>query len=104
MNETTRLRASAAGLNSGTLTVDVRSRTRLKLHGSVSLRGTVDPALPGKALLLRSDSPTVLATRAVRHGAFTFRAPGRGAYQAVYVPSGARAERSTSNTVRVRGA
>jgi hypothetical protein len=100
VKETTRVQARAGGLRSGTLTIDVRSRTRLRARGH-TLRGTVDPALPGRALLLRPGSPSVIATAKVSHGRFTFR-PRRGAYQVVYVPAHGRAERSTSNTAHVR--
>jgi hypothetical protein len=110
VKETTRLQAVAGGIHSGTLTVTVRSRTRLRVRhpkrGAAYLRGTVAPALPGRALLLRPNSPTVIARRAVAHGRFTFR-PTRhrrlhGRYQVVFVPSHGRAQRSTSNTARVR--
>jgi hypothetical protein len=110
VRETTRVRALAAGIHSDTQTIDVHSRTRLRLHRSkhaaTSIRGTVAPALPGQALLLRPGSPTTVAIRTVKHGVFAFRFtkrhPPSGAYQVVYVPSGSRAERSTSNTLRVR--
>ncbi|HEY6890829.1 MAG TPA: hypothetical protein VI300_23695, partial [Solirubrobacter sp.] len=69
---------------------------------SGSFRGSVTPALPGRALLLRTGSPTVIASGIVSHGHFAFRRRlPRGAYQVVYEPAGTRAERSTSNTVRV---
>jgi hypothetical protein len=57
-------------------------------------------------LLLRPNSPAVVARATVAHGRFAFRSTARrrlrGAYQVVYVPSGERAERSTSNTARIR--
>ena len=101
IGETTRVQATAAGLRSGTLTIDVRSRTRLRARGH-TLSGTVAPKLPGRALLLRPGSPATIATADVAHGRFSFRRHLRGAYQVVYVPSGGRAERSTSNTAHVR--
>jgi hypothetical protein len=109
VGETTRVQATAGGLRSGMLTIDVRSRTRLRVRHDKTggyLSGTVDPKLPGKALLLRPDSPTTVATASVKHGRFSFhptsRRPLRGAYQVVYVPSQERAERSTSATAHVR--
>jgi hypothetical protein len=110
VRETTQVRALAGAIHSGTLTIDVRSRTRVRLHrarnGAWSIRGSVSPMLPGRALLLRPGSPTTVATRKVLGGVFTFRfskrRPPHGAYQVVYVPSASRAERSTSNTARVR--
>jgi hypothetical protein len=110
VGQITRVRALAEGIHSTTLTIDVRSRTRLRVRhtkrGVAYLSGTVAPKLPGRALLLRPNSPATLATRAVSHGRFTFRPTRRlrlrGAYQVVFVPSRGRAERSTSNTARVR--
>ena len=107
VHETTRFQALAGGIHSDTDTVDVRSRTRLRAtraaRGGAVIRGVTAPALPGSALLLRPNSPSVLARRAVRKGKFAFPLPhAHGAYQVVYVPGASRAERSTSNTVRIR--
>jgi hypothetical protein len=110
VEETTRVQALAEGIHSTTLTIDVRSRARLRVRhtkgGATYLAGTVSPALPGRALLLRPNSPAVVARATVSHGRFAFRSTARrrlrGAYQVVYVPSGERAERSTSNTARIR--
>jgi hypothetical protein len=106
VNESTRVQAVAEGIHSGTRTIGVRSRTRLRVRhahsGAAYLSGTVAPALPGRALLLRPDSPAVLARAAVTRGRFAFHRRLRGAYQVVYVPSGERAERSSSNTARIR--
>jgi hypothetical protein len=103
VREITRVDALAGGIHAGTQTIDVRSRTRIRRRGR-SLAGTVAPALPGRALLLRSGSPSVLASRRVAAGRFRFRLArsAHGAYQVVYVPAHGRAERSTSNTVHVR--
>jgi len=107
LRETTDVQALAGSIHSDTKTIEVRSRTRIRLarakHGAAMLRGRVTPALPGRALLLRPNSPTVIASRPVTGGAFAFRLHGRsGALQVVYVPADERAERSTSNTVRAR--
>jgi len=109
VKETTRVQALAEGIHSDTLTIDVRSRTRMRVrHGARGpyLTGTVVPKLPGRALLLRPDSPVVIASRPVSGGRFSFRSSKRrrlhGAYQVVYVPSRERAERSTSNTAHIR--
>ena len=107
IRETTRFQALAEGIHSDTKTVDVRSRTRLRAQRGrtgTALRGSVAPALPGAVLLLRPSSPRVLARTQARAGRFGFRLGrgARGAYQVVYVPQRARAERSTSNTVRFR--
>jgi hypothetical protein len=108
VRETTRLRAVAGGLGSGTVTITVRSRVRITVKrlrsGATVVRGVVTPALPGRVLWLRSDAVKASASRAVVGGRFTFRfthaAPGR--YEAVYIPTGDRAERSTSNTGVIR--
>jgi hypothetical protein len=109
VQETTRVQALADGIHSGTLTIDVRSRTRLRVRHARRgpyLAGAVVPKLPGRALLLRPNSPAVIASRAVSGGRFSFRSVRHhrlhGAYQVVYVPSHGRAERSTSHTARVR--
>jgi hypothetical protein len=109
VKERTRVQALAEGIHSDTLTIEMRSRTRLRVRhsrsGAAYLGGRVRPALPGRVLLLRPGSPGVVARRSVSHGAFRFRPKPhrrlRGAYQVVYVPSHGRADRSTSNTVRV---
>jgi len=108
VRETTRLRAVAGGLGSSTVTITVRSTVRITVRrlrsGATVVRGVVTPALPGRVLWLRTDAVKASASRAVAGGRFTFRfryaAPGR--YQAVYIPSGERAERSTSNTGVIR--
>jgi hypothetical protein len=109
VTESTRLRATAGAISSGTRTVDVHSRTTVRVRhaksGTVTLTGTVTPALPGRALLLAVGSPATTASRAVTKGRFTFRfARGhvpRGRFQVVYVPTADRAERSTSRSVRL---
>ncbi|HTZ86644.1 MAG TPA: hypothetical protein VMB05_08250, partial [Solirubrobacteraceae bacterium] len=111
VRETTQVQAAAGAIHSDTQTIVVRSRTRVKARrmkgGTIALRGTVAPGLPGQALLLRVDSPAVVARSKVTGGSFAFRLAkarrSRGAFQVVYVPAGERALRSTSNTVRVPG-
>jgi hypothetical protein len=108
VTETTRLRAVADGLGSQTLTVTVRSTVaftaRRLRDGRVLVTGTVLPALPGRVLLLRRDAITPSAKTSARGGRFRLllRRPIPGRYQAVYIPSGARAERSTSTTGVIR--
>lgn len=106
--ETTRLRAVADGLGSQTLTVTVRSlvafTSRQLKDGRTLVSGTVRPALPGRVLLLRWDAITPSAKTSARGGRFRLllRRPVPGRYQAVFIPSGARAERSTSKTGVIR--
>lgn len=108
IDETTRLRAVAQGIGSQTLTLTVRSTVRVTVKrlrdGRTRVTGTVRPALPGRVLLLRTTSARPSATTSAAGGrfTFTFRRPRPGRYQAVYIPSGARAERSTSNTGVIR--
>jgi hypothetical protein len=82
----------------------VRSKVRIKVarrhDGSALVTGTVDPKLPGRVLWLRSNAVTPSARTVARNGKFRLRLghPRHGRYQVVFIPSGARAERSTSNT------
>jgi hypothetical protein len=108
VSETTRLRAVAEGIGSQTRTVTVVSTIRIKVRrlrgGGALVTGRVRPALPGRVLLLRTTSSRPSARATPRRGQFRIRMrnPRRGRYQAVYVPSGRRAERSTSNTGTIR--
>jgi hypothetical protein len=108
IGETTRLRASAAGIASRELTLTVYSKVRIKVKrrhdGSALVTGTVDPKLPGRVLWLRANAVTPSARTSARDGTFrlTLGHPRRGRYQAVFIPSGKRAERSTSNTGVIR--
>lgn len=108
IGETTTLQASAGGLASQSLTVTVQSTVRVRVRrvraGGVLVTGLVRPALPGRVLWLRDGSASPAATTSAKGGAFRLRLrhPRRGRYQAVFVPSGARAERSTSNTGVIR--
>ena len=106
--ETTRVRAVADGLGSQTLTVQMLSKVRIKVRrlasGAVVVSGTTSPKLSGRILWLRSNAVRPSARTTARNGRFTLRfeqaRPGR--YQAIFIPSGDRAERSTSNTGVVR--
>ena len=108
VGETTRLRAQAGGLGSQELQVLVRSTARITVRrlrsGATVVRGVTAPGLPGRVLLLRTDSATPSARADARGGRFSFHLPHAvpGRYQAVYIPSGGRAERSTSNTGVIR--
>ncbi len=103
INETTRFRAVAEGIGSQTVTVTVRSTVHVTVKrlrsGVTRVTGRFKPALPGRVLWLRTTSVRASASAHVSTGRFTFRLrhPVRGRYQAVYIPSGARAERSVSN-------
>ncbi len=108
LKQTTRIRAAAGGIRSQTLTVTMVSRTRIKIKnlkaGGAIIRGTTSPAVRGRVLLLRAGEIRSTAKTVARKGRFKFRLenPPRGRYQAVFIPSGGRAERSTSNKGVVR--
>ena len=102
------MRAVAEGLGSQTLTVQMFSKVRIKVRrlksGTVVVSGTTSPKLSGRILWLRSNAVRPSARTSARNGRFTlrFQHPRRGRYQAVFIPSGDRAERSTSNTGVIR--
>ena len=108
LSETTRVRATAGGLGSQTRTVTMLSKTRITVlsarDGGVLVRGRVNPALPGRVLLLRTTAVKPSARTSARKGRFTFRLkdPRPGRYEAVFIPSKGRAERSTSNKGVIR--
>ena len=108
LSETTRVRATAGGLGSQTRTVAMLSRTRITVRhmpdGGVLVQGRVNPALPGRVLLLRTTAVKPSARTSARKGRFTFRLkdPRPGRYEAVFIPSKGRAERSTSNKGVIR--
>lgn len=110
IGEATELRAVAGGIGSQTVTVAVRSKVRLKLRtlrsGAVRIAGRIDPALPGRLLLLPNGEIEPTRKARAKGNRFAFRfGPGRlapGGYQVVYIPEAGRAQRSTSNVVRVR--
>lgn len=104
--ERTSVRATADGLGSQERTIEVGSTVRLFAHRRGSrtvLVGRTSPPIPGQVLLLPTDDvEPAMRTRAVA-GKFVLR-PRRlasGSYQAVFIPASGRAERATSNTVRV---
>ncbi|MBJ7471521.1 MAG: hypothetical protein JHD16_09480 [Solirubrobacteraceae bacterium] len=98
------LRATAGGVGSQTLPVDVRARVRIAVRrtrsGGAVITGRVSPNLPGRVLWLRTDAVSPSATTRPRRGAFTLRLrhPSKGRYQALFIPSKERAERALSNT------
>ncbi len=108
VGETARVRAVAEGLGSQTRTITVVSTVRIRVReragGAVVVRGTVRPRLPGRVLLLRRGAVRATAATQARGGRFRIRMadPRPGRYQAVFIPRGARAERSTSNTGAIR--
>jgi hypothetical protein len=105
LGETTQVRAVAEGIGSQTRTITVVSRVRIRVRrGGGLIMGRVSPALPGRVLLLRGRAVKPTATARPRDGRFRIRLsdPRRGRYQAVFIPSARRAERSTSNTGVIR--
>lgn len=108
ISETSRVRAVAEGIGSQTLTVQMQSKVRITVRhlksGTVVVYGTTSPKLSGRILLLRTNAVKATARTTARDGKFELRLkrPQRGRYQAVFIPSGDRAERSTSNTGVIR--
>ena len=108
LSQSSRLRAVAGGIRSQTRTVKMFSKTRITVRrmrdGGVLVRGRVNPSLPGRVLLLRTTAVKPSARTAARKGRFRFRLknPRPGRYQAVFIPSKGRAERSTSNKGVIR--
>jgi hypothetical protein len=109
ITETSTVKAAVEGVGSQTATVRVRSTVRLvevtrRSARRYVLTGRVSPRLPGRVLLLRTDAVRPTKTAKARGGRFAvvLKAPKRGRYQAVFLPSGERAERSTSNTKSIR--
>jgi hypothetical protein len=108
VSESSTMTAVAEQINAQTLTVVVHSTVRMTLrrlaNGRTVASGRVTPGLPGRVLLLRSNAAVPSASTAARRGLFRFAARrlARGRYQAVFIPSGKRAERSTSSSGVVR--
>lgn len=109
IREATELRAVAEGIGSQAVRIGVRSRVKIRLQrlrsGASRIFGRTDPGLPGRLLLLGVNDVAPAKTARTAGGRFAMRLPAgldRGGYQVVYVPAKGRAERSTSNTVRVR--
>jgi hypothetical protein len=107
VSETSTLTAVAEQINAQTLTVLVQSKVRLTLRrlagGKTLASGLVTPRLPGRVLLLRTNAAVPSARALARNGHFRFAARrlARGRYQAVFIPAGRRAERSTSRPTLV---
>jgi hypothetical protein len=108
VRETSTVRAASGQIASTTRTIVMRSRTRIRVRrlrdGSALVLGTVRPRLPGRVLWLAADAVRPSATARASGGSFRLRIrdPRPGRYQAVYIPLGDRAERSTSNTGVIR--
>jgi len=109
ITETSTVKAAVEGVGSQTKTVEVRSTVRIlkvtrRSGRRYVLTGRVSPRLPGRVLLLRTDAVRAAKTVKARAGRFTvaLNAPKRGRYQAVFIPTGERAGRSTSNTKSLR--
>lgn len=109
LTQSSTVRAVVDGVGSRTATVTVRSTVRItgvqRLSGGrVVVRGRIAPRLPGRVLLLRTDAVRATKTVTPRNGRFVVRldSPRSGRYQAIFIPSGERAERSTSNTRKIR--
>lgn len=100
--------AVAEGINAQTQTVTVQSTISMKLRrlrsGKTVVSGKVGPPIPGRVLLLRSNAFAATAITTAAKGRFQFKARRlpRGRYEVVFIPSGARAERSTSKSGVVR--
>lgn len=106
--ETSLVDAVVEGVNAQTRTVTVRSTVAMKLRrlrdGTTRVSGTVAPRIPGRVQLLRTNAFAPTATTTAVKGRFTFKARrlARGRYEVVFIPSGSRAERSTSKSGAVR--
>jgi hypothetical protein len=108
VRESSTVRALAEGIGSQTRIVTVVSKVRIAIRnrpdGSALVKGRVRPALAGRVLLLRRGAVKPTAVARPRGGRFRIRLgdPRSGRYEAVFIPSARRAERSTSNTGVVR--
>jgi hypothetical protein len=108
LSQTSRIRATAGGLRSEVRTVTMFSKTRITVRrlrgGGTLVRGRVNPALPGRVLFLRKSAVRPTARTSARRGRFrfSFKSLRPGRYQAVFIPSRGRAERSTSKQGVVR--
>jgi hypothetical protein len=108
VSESSTVNAVGDGINAQTLVITVHSTVRMTVRrlrgGKTVVSGLVRPLLPGRVLLLRTNAAVPSATARARHGHYRFPARHliRGRYQAVFIPSGNRAERSTSATGVIR--
>ena len=111
VRETTIVRAQAEGIGSPSATVVVRATVHLvsnrRSGGITRIRGVIAPGLPGRILLIRTTAfrPSLaITTTGKRSFTFRIRHPQAGRYQLIYIPSGERAERTTSRAFTVRSA
>jgi hypothetical protein len=108
VSESSTISAVGDGINAQTLVITVQSTIRMRLRrlkgGKTVVSGLVTPRLRGRVLLLRTNAATPSATTRARNGHFRFTARrfARGRYEAVFIPSGKRAERSTSASGVIR--
>jgi hypothetical protein len=108
VSESSTISAVGDGINAQTRVITVHSTVRMTLRrlkgGKTVVSGLVRPLLPGRVLLLRTNAATPSASAWARHGHFRFAARRflRGRYEAVFIPSGNRAERSTSASGAIR--
>jgi hypothetical protein len=108
LSETSTISAVGDGINAQTRVITVHSAVRMRPRrlkgGKTVVSGFVTPRLPGRVLLLRTNAAAPSATTRTRNGHFRFAARRlpRGRYQAVFIPSGNRAERSTSASGAIR--
>jgi hypothetical protein len=109
LRESTTFRATAldSQISSRSVSVTVRCRLRIRVHKfrrGRAVSGWADPALPGRVLLLRPGSVYPLARKQTDNGRFRFRVGDgwRGQVEAVYIPTGARAERAVSNKGNIK--
>ena len=108
VRETTKIRATANGIDSQTRTITVRSTVKISAvrlrNGKTRITGVTGPWLPGRVQLIKTTAFSPAASKQIAGGKFSFPArrlsPGR--WQVIYTPSGGRAVRSISPAVRVR--
>jgi hypothetical protein len=108
VSESSTISASGEGINAQTQVITVQSTIRMTVRrlpgGKTVVSGLVSPLLPGRVLLLRTNAATPSATTRARHGHYRFTARRflSDRYEAVFIPSGDRAERSTSASGVIR--
>ncbi len=75
-------------------------------NGVTRIVGVVRPALPGRLLLIRTTEYRPSLTLKTSRRSFTFRVryPRRGRYEVIFIPSGNRAERTTSHAFTIKAA
>jgi hypothetical protein len=108
VSESSTISAVGEGINAQTQVITVQSTIRMTARrlrgGKTVVSGLVSPLLPGRVLLLRTNAATPSATTRAGHGHYRFTARRylRGRYEAVFIPYGDRAERSTSASGVIR--